>query len=454
MSPPARALEASDGIIEVACEHANAARMEYRVVIRARIICSAVLGVSNEENARRHGVHPDTVRKARLRAAAAGSAAEAFADAPRSGRPRRILLETRATLVQIACTRPTPELEKGRVDARMREARAAKRAAKKAARCARAKARRAAARERAAIRRKVPEGARRARRARNAAAREERRAHKALRTAEAAVGVAQADASRAAKGAPAAFSAVWTHERLQAELARLTGQTMSLSEIGRTLCCGGLRPHRVRMWLHSPDPDFQAKVKVICDLYLSPPAGAVVLSIDEKTGMQARADLHPIHARGQGRMRKEFEYVRNGTSTLIAAFNIQTGEVFGGCWRRTAEGIDRFLEALAKKHPHGDVYLVWDNLNVHKGAAIEAFNARHDGRFHFVYTPIHASWMNQVEIWFSILQRRVLRHGSFSSPADLNAAVMGFIRQWNNVERRPFRWRFRGEFAPPLPWAA
>jgi transposase len=208
------------------------------------------------------------------------------------------------------------------------------------------------------------------------------------------------------------------------------------------------------MWLHSPDPEFQEKVKVICGLYVDPPAGAIVLSIDEKTGMQARADIHPIHAQGQGRIRKEFEYVRNGTSTLIAAFNIQTGEVFGGCWRRTAAGIERFLEAIADKYPDGQVYIVWDNLNVHKGDAIEAFNARQQGRFHFVYTPRHASWMNQVEIWFSILQRRVLRHGSFASVADLEAAVTSFIRLWNNVERRPFRWRFRGEFAPRLPWAA
>jgi transposase len=454
VSLPAPALEALDAVIEVACEHAKATRVEYRVVVRARIICGAAVGLSNEENARRNGVRADTIRKARRRAAAASSAAEAFADAPRSGRPRRIALETRATLVQIACTRPTPELGKARVAARMREARAAERAARRREKLARTMAREASRRERTAIRHKEREQARQARTVHNATVREQRRAHKGVLAAEAAVAVAQADASRAAKGAPAPFSAVWTHEGLRAELERQTGQTMSLSEIGRTLSCGGLRPHRVRMWLHSPDPDFQVKVKAVCELYLNPPAGAVVLSIDEKTGMQARADLYPIHARGQGRVRKEFEYVRNGTSTLIAAFNIQTGEVFGGCWRRTAAGIDRFLEALAKRHPDGDVYVVWDNLNVHKGAAIEAFNARHGGRFHFVYTPLHASWMNQVEIWFSILQRRVLRHGSFSSPADLNAAVLGFIRTWNDIERRPFRWRFRGNFAPPLPWAA
>ena len=456
MSHAASALEAAEAVLEAACVYARAASVAYRVVIRARIVCAAAGGMSNEENARRNGVHPDTVRKTRRRAGAAVSAGEAFADAPRSGRPRRIRVETRVTLVKIACTRPTPELERTRVRARMREALSAKRSARRAEKNARAMERQAAHQERAAKGRNQGERARRARMARKAAARQRALAHKALLKAQAAIGVAQADASRAAKGVPATFSAVWTHAALQAELERQTGQTMSLREIGRTLHCGGLRPHRVRMWLHSPDPDFQAKVKTICEMYVNPPVGAVVLSVDEKTGMQARADLYPMHTRpqGQGRTRKEFEYVRNGTSTLIAAFNVQTGEVFGGCWRRTAAGIERFLEALAKKHPLGDVYLIWDNLNVHKGAAIEAFNARHGGRFHFVYTPLHASWMNQVEIWFSILQRRVLRHGSFSSPADLDAAVMGFIRRWNEVERRPFRWRFRGEFAPRLPWAA
>jgi transposase len=229
---------------------------------------------------------------------------------------------------------------------------------------------------------------------------------------------------------------------------------MSISEIRRTLRCGGLRPHRVRTWLHSPDPDFKVKAKAICDLYLTPPEGAVVLSVDEKSGMQAREDLNAIHASPRGQVRREFEYVRNGTATLIAAFDIRTGEVTGGCWRRTAKGVERFLEVLAKKYPTGDVYIVWDNLNVHSGAAIAAFGKRHGGRFRFVYTPLHASWMNQIEVWFSILQRRVLRHGSFTSKRELEAAVMAFIRGWNTVERRAFRWRFRGEFAPGLPCAA
>jgi transposase len=453
MSATARALEVIAAVLDIAKRAAQAMKAEYRVVTRARIIRDAVAGISNEENARRNGVHPDTVRKVRARAASAKSAAEAFADSPRSGRPRRISVETRATLIKIACARPTPELQKDRIRARMRGARAAKREAARLARRARIEARYAARRERIALRNKERDQVQRARKARREARRAGRRANKALIAARAMLATAQADAARAAKGVPAVFSAVWTHKTLQEQLERETGETLSLSEIGRTLCCGGLRPHRVRMWLHSPDPDFHEKVKVICGLYVDPPEGATVVCVDEKTGMQARADASPLHTE-QGTVRREFEYIRHGTSTLIAAFNVQTGEVFGRCWRRTKRGIVRFLKELAKKYPTGDVYIVWDNLNVHMGEAIEAFNARHGGRFHFVYTPIHASWMNQVEIWFSLLQRRVLRYGSFGSKVDLEAAVMAFIRHWNQVERRPFRWRFRGDFVPRLPWAA
>ena len=370
---------------------------------------------------------------------------------PRSGRPARISLETRAAVIQIACSRPTPELAKERVRARGRDARSAAKAAKKALKRASERKRAAERRERAAL---CVEMRRAAHQQTRAEVRALKRATKDLAAAQALIAAAEVDAARVAKDGRQSFSAVWSHKTIQAELERQTGEHMSVSEIGRILRCGGLRPHRVRLWLHSPDPNFHAKVQVICELYLNVPPGAVVLCVDEKTGMQARYDLYPIHASEQREMRREFEYVRNGTSTLIAAFNVRTGEVFGRCWRRTAAGLERFLEALAKEHPEGEVYIVWDNLNVHKGPLIDAFNARHGGRFRFVHTPLHASWMNQVEVWFSILQRRVLKHGSFSSTGDLEAAVMGFIRQWNDVERRPFRWRFRGEFAPRLPWAA
>ncbi len=107
------------------------------------------------------------------------------------------------------------------------------------------------------------------------------------------------------------------------------------------------------------------------------------------------------------------------------------------------------MEQLAERYKGRDVYVVWDNLNIHcDGRAMRwtEFNRRHGGRFHLVYTPLHASWVNQVEIWFSILQRRVLRHGSFESVVAVRKAVERFIAYWNRVEARPFRWTFTGRF--------
>jgi transposase len=207
-----------------------------------------------------------------------------------------------------------------------------------------------------------------------------------------------------------------------------------------------IRPHRVRLWLHSPDPDFQSKVARICRLYRSPPKGAAVVCVDEKTGMQALERRFPLRPAAPGRApRREFEYVRHGTRTLIAAFDVRTGRVLAHCGpKRSARELERFMEALARAYPTGEVYVVWDNLNIHTGVRWDEFNARHGGRFHFVFTPLHASWVNQIEIWFSVLARRVLRDGSFTSASELTARVLGFVRHWNAKEAHPFRWTFRG----------
>lgn len=240
------------------------------------------------------------------------------------------------------------------------------------------------------------------------------------------------------------FRQVWTLQSLSESVAATMGWQLSRSEISRILLCEGIRPHHVRMWLHSPDPDFTPKVEAICDLYLDPPADATVLCIDEKPGMQALERVHPTHySRVSRAVRHEFEYRRHGTSTLIAAFNTQTGEVFGQCRRRTAKGLVSFMDALAKQYPTGPIYVIWDNLNIHKGKRWHEFNERHGNRFHFLYTPLHASWVNQIELWFSILQRRVLKHASFRTTDELNHAVLGFIKHWNRIEAHPFHWTFR-----------
>jgi transposase len=245
------------------------------------------------------------------------------------------------------------------------------------------------------------------------------------------------------------FRQVWTIEALQMATWAATGVMLSQTEVRRILRDEEIRPHRVRLWLHSPDPEFRPKVRAICDAYLTTPAaGDTVLCIDEKTGMQALEHKYAFQAPKIRRAgRKEFEYKRHGTRTLFAAFNPHTGQVIGECSvNRKAADLKRFMERVAREHPTGKVTVIWDNLNIHKGEAWEDFNRRHGGRFTFLFTPIHASWVNQVEIWFSILARRVLKHASFLTAEDLVNAVDAFVAHWNDAEAHPFRWRFRGRF--------
>ena len=254
----------------------------------------------------------------------------------------------------------------------------------------------------------------------------------------------------------AAFRDVWTLATLREALEARSGVRLSVSEVGRILRSEGLRPHRLKMWLHSPDPMFRDKVERICALYLRAPRGAHVLCVDEKTGMQALGRKHPTKRPKPGAPgRREYEYIRNGTQALIAAFDVRTGKVFGQCRdRRTAADLDEFMEALARRYPAGEVYVVWDNLNTHCGDKWQVFSRRHGGRFHFVHTPKHASWVNQIEIWFGILHRRLLKHGEFASVAELRSRVEGFLGHWNRHEAHPFRWTFRGKFAHPETIAA
>lgn len=242
---------------------------------------------------------------------------------------------------------------------------------------------------------------------------------------------------------------LWTQQTLADALRARTGFALSRSSVQRILCTRGLRPHRVRQWLHSPDPDFAKKARRVCRLYKRPPRDGVVVSIDEKP-LQVLARRHGDHVGPDGFVRREFEYVRHGVRCLLAAFDIRTGRVIGEVvTRRTGDALVSFLERVALAFPRKKVWVVWDNLNTHYDGNDERwtkFNERHDRRFRFVYTPFHASWVNQVEIWFSILQRRVIRHGDFGHVNELVRDVMAFVRYWNRFEAHPFRWTFSGDF--------
>ncbi len=242
----------------------------------------------------------------------------------------------------------------------------------------------------------------------------------------------------------------WTYDTLhEAFINAHPGEKISRSSVIRILKSADMRPHRIQGWLHSQDPEFRAKVTRICSLYLNPPAGAIVLCVDEKTGMQALKRKNPTKWAGLGRPgRWEYEYKRLGTRTLFAAFNTQTGEVFAEVSvKRKARDLLRFMRKLAKHYPKRQVHIIWDNLNIHFDGPSKRwteFNKKHGGRFQFHYTPLHASWVNQVELFFARVQRRVLRYASFDSVGQLETEVMDFIHHWNDHERKPYRWKFRG----------
>jgi transposase len=242
------------------------------------------------------------------------------------------------------------------------------------------------------------------------------------------------------------FRDTWTHKALAAATLALTGVLLSVSEIGRILDFNNLRPHLVRYWLTTKDPDFGPKAERLCNLYLNPPPDAHVYCVDEKP-IQVLGRKYPMLIAKNGVVRKEYEYIRRGTCCLIAAFEVSTGKVIGEVVdHRTADKTVAFLEKLAVHQPTGDIYIIWDNLNTHYDGPDKRwtkFNERHGNRFHFVYTPIHASWLNQVEIWFSILEKRVLKHADFAGVTAASDKVMGYLDLWTAELAHPFRWTWR-----------
>jgi len=244
---------------------------------------------------------------------------------------------------------------------------------------------------------------------------------------------------------------VWSHEGLREILvSKKLVREISSSEVGRILFEAELKPHRVKMWCHSNDPQFEEKMSEIVDLYTNRPSGEPVLCIDERTGMQALSRNHNLVSATPGQTgRFEFEYKRNGTRCLFACFNIATGRVLGRCTKsRKRDDFFAFMDLVAAQYRQRRVHIVLDNLNTHrdttKGMFVTEWNKAHGNRFIFHYTPTHGSWLNQVELWFSILARRILRFGNFHSPSELTREVNKFIRIWNKQEARPFRWTYEG----------
>ena len=196
-----------------------------------------------------------------------------------------------------------------------------------------------------------------------------------------------------------------------------------------------------KSWCLSADPEFAAKAAAIVGLYLDPPDHAIVLAVDEKPAIQAleRAQGYLKLPNGRSLHGQAHEYRRRGTTTLFAALEIATGQIKAKHTqrRRRLEFLD-FMNEVVADHPNREIHVVLDNLKTHKPKR-DLWLARHQN-VHFHFTPTHASWLNQVEIWFSILARSTLDGASFTSVPQLRAAIDAFIEAYN-ATAAPFQWR-------------
>jgi transposase len=235
----------------------------------------------------------------------------------------------------------------------------------------------------------------------------------------------------------------WSQTMIASHL-RERGLAISGATVGRMLAEAKVRPHKVRGWLNrADDPSFWIRAGAVCRLYLDPPPGTVLISVDEKTGIQAKSRKHPQAPARPGRdARREFEYIRHGTISIIAAMNVTTGQVI-------AERIEKndsatFTAFLAMLHqmipPVLRIHLIMDNGSSHTSRATRAWLADHP-RFSVTYTPKHASWLNMIEQWFGVLTRRLLRRGDFTSRDDLETKITAFTIRYNKTAR-PYKWSY------------
>jgi transposase len=224
-------------------------------------------------------------------------------------------------------------------------------------------------------------------------------------------------------------------------MARATG--MSQTAIGRIWRAFGLKPHLHETFKFSTDPYFVEKVRDVVGLYLSPPDRALVLSVDEKSQVQALDRTQPILPMTAGQAeRGTHDYVRHGTTSLFTALNVATGQVIGKCYRRHRhQEFLKFLGDIDAALPHEDgvtVHLVMGNYATHKTPAVKRWLAKHP-RFVVHFTPTSGSWLNQVERFFAEITEKRIRRGAFKTVKALEQAIEAYLVE-HNADPKPFRW--------------
>jgi len=236
----------------------------------------------------------------------------------------------------------------------------------------------------------------------------------------------------------------WTYGELGAEVG------MSASQAHVILSRAEIKPHLSEYWIMSDfsKPEFERRAGEVCGLYVDPPENVLVVSIDEKTGIQAKAPVKPDASPEPGQpARREHEYKRNGTQCLFAALKVHHGDVLAMASKtRNRFDLIRFLDSLDEEIPviEGQrIVAITDNLSTRGTQEVTDWLDAHP-RWSFQFTPTHASWLNQIEIFFSILTRRLLKHGAFTSEHDLAQQMLAFIETYNQTAK-PFKWTYTGQ---------
>ncbi len=233
----------------------------------------------------------------------------------------------------------------------------------------------------------------------------------------------------------------WPQERIAKEVG------ISQSKVFQILKQADIKPHKIEYWCgKSKDPEFEEKMTNIVGLYMSPPENALVICVDEKTQIQALDRTQPeLPLRPGNPKRQTATYKRNGTVSLIAALAVHTGEVTAKTIKSdNAENFLKFLKSLDRKYRNKKLHIIADNLSVHKHKDVkEWLKGKRKITLHF--TPTYSSWLNQVEIWFNILTKDVVKGGVWKSSEQLASQLIEYVKTYNETRAKPFRWTYTGD---------
>ncbi len=233
----------------------------------------------------------------------------------------------------------------------------------------------------------------------------------------------------------------WSQGRIAEEVG------ISQSKVFQILKQADLKPHKIEYWCGKPrDPEFEQKMINIVGLYLSPPDNAIVICVDEKTQIQALDRTQPeLPLRSGNPRRQTATYKRNGTVSLIAALAVHSGEVTAKTMKsNTAENFLKFLKSIDRKYRNKKLHVIADNLSIHKHKDVkEWLSGKRKIQLHF--TPTYSSWLNQVEIWFNILTKDVVKGGIWQSSEQLAKQLMEYVETYNTTRAKPFKWTYTGE---------